>query len=314
MYSMIHTTKRTVLLLSNALLITLCVVSVCHAQKAGGRRAAQGSDSMRVERDLSYLKGASDPLNTLDLYAPKTGDNHPVVIHIHGGGFSIGDKVSGAGVKPQAFTSEGYVFISLNYRLSPAVKFPAHVQDVAKAIAWVQRNVRQYGGDPNTLFVMGHSAGAQLAAMVATDERYLKAEGLNLKNLSGAVLLDGGTYDIATAMKTTAQKVENLTPVFGDDPKVWKEASPLFHVAKGKGIPPFLVIHIASREDSGAQSRVLAKALNDAGVKAEVKPALNKTHATLNKELGQTGDAPTVDVFNFLRGILGSRASKSASR
>ena len=113
---------------------------------------------------------------------------------------------------------------------------------------------------------MGHSAGAQLAALVATDERYLKAEGLNLKNLSGAVLLDGGTYDIATAMKTTAQKVENLTPVFGDDPKVWKEASPLFHVAKGKGIPPFLVIHVASREDSGAQSRVLAKALNDAGV------------------------------------------------
>ena len=66
MYSMIHTTKRTVLL-RNALLITLCVVSVCHAQKAGGRRTAQGSDSMRVERDLSYLKGASDPLNTLDL-------------------------------------------------------------------------------------------------------------------------------------------------------------------------------------------------------------------------------------------------------
>ena len=116
------------------------------------------------------------------------------------------------------------------------------------------------------------------------------------------------------AMKTTAQKVENLTPVFGDDQKVWKEASPLFHVAKGKGIPPFLVIHVATREDSGAQSRVLAKALNDAGVKAEVKPAQNKTHATLNKELGQTGDAPTVDVFNFLRGALGTRASRSAAR
>lgn len=132
---------------------------------------------------------------------------------------------------------------------------------------------------------------------------------MNLKNLSGVALLDGGTYDIATAMQTTARKVENLTPVFGDDPVVWKQASPLFHVAKGKGIPPFLIIHVASREDSGAQSRDLAKALNDAGVKAEVKPAQNKTHATLNKELGQANDAPTAEVFNFLRGLLASRAS-----
>jgi len=291
-------------ILAAAVLAACAVPSVAIAQQGDRRRVAPRSEEMRVERDVPYAEGSSEPLQTLDLYAPKTPGSHPVAVYIHGGGFAIGDKVSGAGIKPLAFTRQGYVFVSVNYRLSPAVQYPVHAQDVAKAIAWVHRNASRYGGDPKRLFVMGHSAGAQLAALVSTDDRFLAAESLSLGDLRGAVLLDGGTYDISAAIRDNPRKDGNLTPVFGRDPAVWKQASPFFHVAKGKGIPPFLVIYVATRLDSHAQSEALVKALVDAGGSAVLRAAANKTHASLNKDLGQPDDEPTNQVFSFLRGQL----------
>ncbi len=80
-------------------------------------------------------------------------------------------------IKPQAFMDKGFVFVSTNYRLLPNVDMGTIVRDIAKSIRWVHDHIAEYGGDPERLFVMGHSAGAQLAALVCTDDRYLKAEG-----------------------------------------------------------------------------------------------------------------------------------------
>lgn len=258
-----------------------------------------------IHRDLLYLKGGDPKLNALDIYSPAGKHNCPVVIFIHGGGFQIGDKKSGAKSKGEAFPEQGYVFVSINYRLAPKVKHPVLVQDCAKAIAWIHDNVAKYGGDPNTLFVMGHSAGAQLAALVSTDERYLKAEGLSLKNLKGTVLLDGGTYDLTSAGTKKQSKDATISDAFGPDPAVWKTASPVYNVSAGKNIPPFEIIYVSFRPDSKSQSEELAQALKKANVKAEVNPAYNKTHESLNKELGNKGDVPTQQVYAFLRGITG---------
>src|SRR5438270_13173515 len=129
-----------------------------------------------VHRDLSYAEPANEK-QTLDVYAPASGMNHPIVFWIHGGGWMQGDKADVQN-KPRAFVEKGFVFVSTNYRLFPKAAIKEMPSDVAKAIRWTHDNAAKYGGDSKTIFVMGHSAGAQLAALVCTDETYLKAEGL----------------------------------------------------------------------------------------------------------------------------------------
>jgi acetyl esterase/lipase len=150
---------------------------------------------------------------------------------------------------------------------------------------------------------MGHSSGAHLAALVGTDNRYLKEAGLTLSDLAGVVLLDGAGYDIPRQVRqaSSPRMKAMYTTVFTDDEPTQKDASPVTHVARDRGIPPLLILHVASRRDSKAQSEGLAARLREAGVEATVVPAEGKTHATINRELGQPDDAPTKAVFEFLR-------------
>ncbi|MBC7808446.1 MAG: alpha/beta hydrolase [Akkermansiaceae bacterium] len=265
--------------------------------------SARTSDTA-VVRDIPYDKSGDPKLNSLDIYSPSGKSKCPVVIFIHGGGWQIGDKRGSAKGKSEAFPQKGYVFVSVNYRLAPVVKHPVLVQDCAKSIAWVRENIAKYGGDPENIFVMGHSAGAHLAALVSTDEQYLKKEGLSLAALRGTILLDGGSYDMTASGVKKASKDETFADVFGSDPAVWKSASPLYNVAPGKSIPPFLILYVASRFDTRKQSEELGAALVKANVKADVQPALNKTHETLNKELGNSGDVPTGQVYAFLETVV----------
>src|SRR5688572_1526679 len=128
---------------------------------------------------VSDIKYASYPktdpsLNTLNVYMPKRGSNSPILIWIHGGSWSQGDKEE-VQSKAEYFTSKGYIFVSVNYRLSPKVKHPVHVQDVANAIMWVYKNAKHYSADQRKIFLMGHSAGAHLAALVSIDGGYLRS-------------------------------------------------------------------------------------------------------------------------------------------
>ena len=158
----------------------------------------------QVHRDLAYAEPKNER-QTLDVYAPAEGKNHPVVVWIHGGGWQAGDKTE-VQEKPQAFVDKGFVFVSINYRLLPDGDDQEMAGDVAKAIRWVHDHAREYGGDPDTIFVMGHSAGAQLAALVCTDDRYLKAEGLPLSIIKGCVPVDGDTYDVPMQIATVEER------------------------------------------------------------------------------------------------------------
>ncbi len=169
-----------------------------------------------VKRDIPYVTPA-DERQTLDVYSPPNAKNLPVVFWIHGGGWQAGDKKD-VQIKPQVFTEKGFVFVSTNYRLLPSVDMGTINRDVAKSIRWVHDHIAEYGGDPKRLLVMGHSAGAELAALICTDDRYLKAEGVPLAVIKACVPVDGDAYDIPLHMKTApARQVEVDRYRFGDD-------------------------------------------------------------------------------------------------
>src|SRR3954453_16610913 len=124
------------------------------------------ADEPQVHRDIAYAEPKNER-QTLDVYAPREGKDHPIVFWIHGGGWQVGSKTD-VQMKPKAFVNKGCVFVSTNYRFVPDVTIGEMAGDIARSIRWVHDHARDFGGDPDTFFVMGHSAGAQLAALVST--------------------------------------------------------------------------------------------------------------------------------------------------
>jgi acetyl esterase/lipase len=235
-----------------------------------------GAFDVKEVRAVAYRDGpTADPYrNRLDLFLPRNKKDFPVVVLVHGGSWAVGDNrcaglYSSVG---QFLASQGVGVVLPNYRLSPAVKHPEHVKDVARAAAWTRDNVGKYGGDPRRIYLMGHSAGGHLVALLATDESYLKAEGMKATDFKGVVAVSG-VYrvpqgQLATALGGSgprAVRLEQLiplrgesgpfvkfplpgypvhlnlfAPVFGDNGKDCANASPLTHVRRG--LPPFLIL------------------------------------------------------------------------
>lgn len=263
---------------------------------------------MQIHRDLAYAEPKNER-QTLDVFAPTKGKGHPIVFWIHGGGWQAGSKAD-VQKKPQAFVDKGFVFVSTNYRLLPNATIKQMAGDVAKAIRWVHDHAEEYGGDRNTMFVMGHSAGAQLAALVCTDDRYLKAEGLSLEIIKGCVPVDGDTYDVPMQIATVKERIANIyRKKFGDE-KSQRDLSPVTHVAKKKNIPPFLILHVAEHPETKGQSQRLVSVLRKAGLPAKAFPAEGKNHGTINSELGLPDDKPTKALFEFLKKTLAKDESR----
>lgn len=264
-----------------------------------------------VKRNIPYAQPAHER-QVLDIYAPKNAKDLPVVFWIHGGGWQAGDK-SSVQLKPQFFVDKGFVFVSTNYRLLPDVDMGTIVRDIAKSIHWVHDHIAEYGGDPKRLLVMGHSAGAQLAALICTDDRYLKSEGLSLAIIKGCAPVDGDTYDVPAIIETaeTRRRVHGLPQAkfghrekFGNDPAKHKDFSAVTHVAKDKGIPPFLLLHVAEHPDTTAQAQRLGNVLKEAGVPVTVFGGRETTHSKINADLGLPDDPATKALVEFLAKTL----------
>src|SRR6516165_9000188 len=203
--------------------ISACVLLLAVALPARPARAAEdakapkigGNYEVEVRKDIPYVEGKDvDERQKLDLYLPKGAKDYPTLFFIHGGGWTGGSR-SGYDKIGRTFARNGVAFVSTGYRLSPRVQHPAHIQDVAKGFAWTVANIKKYGGKADLIFVSGHSAGGHLAALLATDDDYLKAEKLSLKNIKGVIPVSG-VFVVSPRMKN----------VFGDDEEVCKKASP----------------------------------------------------------------------------------------
>lgn len=265
--------------------------------------------AQKLTSDIPYVE-KGHKRHVLDIYTPeeRLKKSLPVMFWIHGGGWQVGDK-SDVALKPKVLTERGFVFVSTNYRLLPEVKMDELIGDVARSLGWVHRNIARYGGDPKRIFVGGHSAGAQLAALICIDDRYLKKEGVSFDVLKGCVPVDGDTYDIPKIIMT-AEHRQTLyggrmftfghRQKFGNDPEKHVDFSAVTHVAKDKGIPPFLILYFPGNPDTRAQARRLESVLKAAGTPAKAYGKRDSNHSRLNNDLGKPDDPATQEFYRFL--------------
>lgn len=264
-----------------------------------------------IQRDIRYLDDGH-ARHVLDIYAPEKAKNLPVVFWIHGGGWQAGDK-SDVETKPKWFVEHGFVFVSTNYRLLPEVGMGTLIRDCAKSFGWVQKHIAEHGGDPKRVLVGGHSAGAQLAAILCTDDRYLKEVGADFSSLIGCVPVDGDTYDIPAIIETaeTRQRAHGFPMPkfghrlkFGNDPALHKDFSAVTHVARGKGIPPFLILYVAHHPDNTAQAQRFGAVLKEAEVPVTLFGGKDTHHVKLNNDLGLASDPATKALDTFVASVL----------
>jgi arylformamidase len=272
------------------------------------------AQSAETKADIPYVENGH-ARQVLDIHAPvdAKGKSLPVLFWIHGGGWQTGDKKS-LDAKLRYFNEKGFVLVSTNYRLLPDVKMEDIISDIAKSLAWTHKNIAEHGGDPQRIFVAGHSAGAQLAALICIDDRYLKAEGMPFTALRGCIPVDGDTYDVPAIIETaeTRRRVHGMPPIqnghrmkFGNDVVKHKNFSAVTHVSKGRNIPPFLILYVANHPDNAAQAQRLSAVLKEHGIPVKAFGGKDTDHVKLNKTLGMEGDPGTAEVEGFVGAALG---------
>ncbi len=260
-----------------------------------------------VTSDVKYSddQGKGAELQTLDIYAPRGAQKLPVLIYIHGGGWSRGDKRE-VGAQPKLFNEQGVVFVAVNYRLAPEVKYPTNINDIAAGIGWVRANIDRYGGDPQKLVIMGHSAGSHLASLIATHPGPLGRQGLKVSDLKGAISLDGSGFNLVERLDGGDPKVLTAyTRAFGPDRAVYADASPIQHVGKGAGVPPFLLTYVKEDSVNYTQAKAFAERILASGGRAELAFIEGKDHATLASDLGTDRDTAGQEIVHFVRTVTG---------
>jgi arylformamidase len=260
----------------------------------GPALAADLPPGTKVQRDIAY---GTDAAQRFDAYLPAQPQKAPILLMVHGGGWRIGDKDHGRVVdnKMRHFVPKGVIFVSTNYRMVPAAAPLMQAEDVALALAKVQALAPGWGGDPNTVVLMGHSAGAHLAALISAAPSIATAQGA--KPWLGAVLLDSGALNVPQIM--TARHMRLFDRAFGKDPVAWEAASP-FHRLTGQTVP-MLAVCSSKRAESCPMNQAFAAKANGLGGKVEVLP-MALSHGEINMTLGQPG-AYTERVEAFLRSL-----------
>jgi arylformamidase len=268
-------------------------------RKSIGERAAASYPP--APGTVEYAYGA-DPKQRLDLVRPAGIAKAPVLLFVHGGGWSIGDKAHAAGDKARWANGKGWAFASTNYRLVPQATVESQAADVASAVAWLRASAAKEGLDPDQIVLMGHSAGAHLIALVGTDPSYFSAAGVPMSAVKGVILLDGAGYDVPTQASAEMNIVKPMyEAAFSKDPERQAALSPTRH-ATAPNVSRWLILPIERRQDSQAQSQGLAEALNKSGAIATVVAVPNESHGSLNKGFGEAGDFATEQVERFVAG------------
>jgi acetyl esterase/lipase len=242
-----------------------------------------------VVKDVVYNPDKEpDERHKLDLYLPHGAKDYPVFVFIHGGGWRGGSKNGAAGIGVM-FANHGVGLVSVGYRLSPKIVHPEHIKDIAQAFAWVFHNMGKRGANVKQVFVGGHSAGGHLAALLATDDSYLKKYKLSAADIRGVMPISG-VFDVSN---------ERLKGTFGDE-ESRKKASPLTHVKKD--LPPFLVFY-ADKEIAGLgkQAERFGKALKEAGATAEVKMIKGRDHGSIMFRASDANDEVAKAIFAFIK-------------
>jgi acetyl esterase/lipase len=234
---------------------------------------------VRVDRDIAY---GSDKNQKFDVYIPVQAKVAPVIFMVHGGAWRMGDKAIQRVVKNKVarWVPKGFIFISINYRLLPDAGPLEQARDVVRAVSVAQDKAESWGGDSSKFILMGHSAGAHLVALLATD-RALSA-GIVKKPWLGTVALDSAAYDVVKIMEK--RHFPLYDKAFGSDKQYWKAASPFYSLTKET--MPILAVCSSRRDDSTAQARQFAKKAGSLGVVVDVLEK-DLSHSEINFLLGE---------------------------
>jgi acetyl esterase/lipase len=256
------------------------------------------SPTVEVKKDIDYTDGQSADANKhkLDLYLPKGKTAAPVFFFIHGGAWRSGDRFQYLPLGNR-FAREGILTVVPSYRLAPKYPHPAQIEDASAAFAWTVQHVSEYGGDTNRIYVGGHSAGGHLAALLALDERYLKAHRLSPNSIRGTIALSG-VFNLAEG--------DAQASVFGTNKQSRLDASPLFHVKKPA--PPFLISYCQwDYPTLPAQARAFQAALRKAGVTAELLFVAHESHISEMISLTRDDDPMAKAILQFIQPDQSSR-------
>ena len=211
---------------------------------------ASGLNAQPIDHNVAY---GPDSLQRLDIGTP-IARGYPTIIFVHGGSLTSGDKNDDDYRNVCAtFPANGIACASINYRLAPRHAWPAQAEDVAAALKWVRTNIAEKGGDPNNVFLMGHSSGAALVATVSTDERFLAAHNMKLDVIRGVISMGSIMYDDDLEQAIARYGRDRVDSAFKRDSdnrmfgslEAYQAKWPVRHIHSG--LPPFLFL-IAEKE------------------------------------------------------------------
>lgn len=258
----------------------------------GGVENRYPSNSVTI-RDLAY---GSDPAQQLDVYHPANARGAPIILMVHGGAWVLGDKAAEAVVENKVahWVPKGVIFISANYRLLPDADPVKQAEDVARALAFAQFKARSWGGDPRKIVLMGHSSGAHLVSLLASDPKMAYREGAS--PWLGTIALDSAAMDVVKIMEN--RHLPLYDRAFGANPAYWRLASPA-HRLKGKR-KPMLIVCSSQRTQPCNQADLYAE---KAGKAVDII-AIPLSHREINDNLGEAGEyTARIDAFLLRLGV-----------
>jgi acetyl esterase/lipase len=269
-------------------------LSGCEATLFAGLNATDQHKDIKQRRDIVF---DADHQLALDVYEPAHAEHAPVVVFFYGGSWVRGERAWYRFVGT-ALSAQGVIVVIPDYRKYPQVRMDGFMQDAASAVAWVHQHAPDWGGAPDDVFVMGHSAGGQMAALVATDPQWLGAHGMRPADLAGFIGL-AGCYDF---MPIPADETDMLG-MFGHTPDEQKKAQPVLYVHGAE--PPMLLLqgtHDHEVEPSNAISLARAMQAQHEDVTLKLYPGLGHEAVLFALSRPLRSDAPTLaDIIAFIR-------------
>ena len=293
--------------MKSELRITLIILSIV---ACAFMLTLSGCSLKRITRskDIVYLKETGKTEHQLNIFAPKKHQQpKDVLVFIHGGNWNSGRKGQ-YNIIGSHWAKKDIVMVIIDYPLSPTANYKEMASASAKSIKWVKNNIAKYGGDPQRIFVSGHSAGGHLAALISIDNQYF--EDLKIKNpIAGTILIDAAGLDMyGYLMEEKYPQGHTYLNTFTNDPNMWKDATPLYHLHKN--MPPMLIYRGGKTYDSILKSNEkFVKALQDFAPETPYIIQDNKKHIPMITQFFNPWNKRYGEISRFMKGV-GTKTDK----
>ncbi len=253
------------------------------------------------EKNISYRANSTNPSDLLDIYYSKKDETaKDVIVFIHGGAWRSGNKDTYWWLG-RNFARKNTVVVTINYPLSPEATYYEMAQNTALAVKWVYLNIKKYGGNPNRIFLMGHSAGAHLAALISMDASYYQKAGIK-DPVKGVILNDAFGLDMYQYLTTapTDKYTDTFQRTFSKNTEIWKSASPFYFKDVCK--KPFQLFYGDKTYLSiKMQTPQFYNKLLQEGHKAELKELKNKKHIPMIAQMFFGSNRLYADILKFIK-------------